>query len=198
MRVTDMNLKKYNTSELLLIITTVFVVVGALAYVMIIEPQLDKRKTLLTEMQNKKLELTRMRAEMHIKDRVENTYIELEPLIMGNGTDQQEISQFSRELNDLYSRLRVSIRSVRVLPLLKEEHYRKVSIRTEMTGNIRDIVRLIGSVETGKKPVRIEHLNITAADAVDHVKASFLLTKVISIEKYIKDSQKNNPAKEEI
>ena len=122
-----MNLKQYNTRELLLIVITIVVAFGSLAYIMIIEPQMDKRKRLLTEMQSKKLELMRMRAEMHVKDRVEKTYHELKSLIKGNGTDQQEISQFSRELNDLYSRLQVTIRSVRVLPLLKEEHYRKVS-----------------------------------------------------------------------
>jgi Tfp pilus assembly protein PilO len=171
------------SNEKILAAVTLVVVIGAVTYTMVIEPQLKARKKLITEMRGKQLELIKMKGEMLLKDRVEQTYREMESLIQGFGSDQQEISEFSRELNDLYSKLSVSIRSVKILPLLREEHYRKLFIRTEMAGAIRDIARFVSAVETQAKPLRIEQLNLTAGDAVDHVRASFLLTKVVSVER---------------
>jgi len=115
-----------------------------------------------------------------IKDRIDNIYLQIEPLITNHGSDQQEISAFTRELSDLYSNLNVKTRSIRILPTVNEEHYRRLSVRIEMQGHIREILNFIVSVENTPNPVRIEQFDLRCREIADNVQASFVISKVVA------------------
>ena len=119
-----MKITTNNNREKLLAIITAAILAGTFLFTIIVEPQLIKRKISLEQLRKLQLEAVRMKANLLIKDRIEKKYSQISILIHGTGTDQQEISLFSRELNDLYSRLPVKIRTVKLLPLVQEQHYR--------------------------------------------------------------------------
>jgi Tfp pilus assembly protein PilO len=166
--------------EKLLVIITIMVVLSAMAFAVIIEPQLKERKLRRERMHRLQLDLTKMQHNLLVKDRIDHVYSQIKPLIISSGTNQQEISRFTRELSDLYSKLNVNIRSVKILSILDEEFYRRLSVKIEMAGDIRDILKFILSIEGYPNPIRIEQLDLKAREIVDTVQASFLITKVVA------------------
>lgn len=169
-----------NNREKLLAIIAATVILGAVTFIAIIEPQLKERKLRLERMHQLQLNLTKMKGDLLIKDRIDNIYSQIKPLIASNGTDQQEISLFTRELSDLYSKLNVRIRSVKILPIVNEEFYKRLSVKIEMSGHVKNILNFIRSVEAYPNPIRIEQFDLKAREIVDNVQASFLITKVVA------------------
>lgn len=166
--------------EKLLAVAAATVIVGAVVFSVVIEPQLKERKLRLARMHQLQLKLTKMKGDLLIKDRIDDAYSQIEPLITSNGTEQQEISLLTRQLNDFYSRLNVKIRSVKILPTVTEDFYRRLSIKIEMGGHIRDILKFVSLVETCPNPIRIEQFGVKAREIADDIQSSFLITKVVS------------------
>jgi len=169
-----------NNREKLLAIIAAGVITGAVMFTAVISSQLKERKRRLERMHQLQLKLTKMKGDLLIKDRIDEVYSRIEPLIASNGTEQQEISQFTRELGDLYSKLNVKIRSVKILPMVNEEFYRRLAVKIEMSGHIKNILNFISCVETYPDPIRIEQFDLKTRDTVDNIQASFLVSKVVA------------------
>jgi Tfp pilus assembly protein PilO len=169
-----------NNREKLLAIIAAIVILSTVIFIAIIEPQLKERKLRLNRMHQLQLTLTRMRGDLLVKDRIDDIYLQIKPLITSSGTDQQEISLFTRELSDLYSKLNVKIRSVKILPIIDEEFYKRLAIKVEMSGHINSLLNFILSIETYSNPVRIEEFDLKTREIMDNIQASFLITKVVA------------------
>lgn len=169
-----------NNRQKILAVITVVVVVCAFVFSFVVEPQLKRRQDCLAQMNKLQLMLTRMKGDLLIKDRIDNIYAQLEPIIAGEGTDQQEKSGFTRELSELYSKLDVTVTSTTMLPTAKEEFYRRLSAKVQMHGNVREIFRFILAVEAHSSPVRIEQFDFKAREIADDINATFLVTKVVA------------------
>ena len=169
-----------NSREKLLGAVVVVIVAGLLTFTLVVNPQLKERALRLERMNQLELKLTKMKGDLLAKERIDDIYSQIEPLIAANGTEQQEISLFTRELSNLYSRLNVKILSVKILPISNEEFYRRLAVKVEMSGHIRSILDFILSVETYRNPIRIERLDLRAQEIVDNIRASFLITKVVA------------------
>ena len=163
-----------------LAVTTVLLIVAVALFTLIIEPQLQERKARLARMRELQSKLARLQADLLVQNRVDRMYEQIEPLIAGTGTDQQQMSVFTRELTDLYSTLNVKTRSVKLLPTVKEEFYRLLSVKIEMQGHIQDILQFILLVEAHARALRIEQFGLKAREITDEVYASFLVTKVVA------------------
>jgi len=159
---------------------TVSVALGAVIFIVVIEPQLKEHKACSMRMNQLRLKLTKMKGDLLVKDRIDSVYAQIEPLIASSGTDQQEISLFTRELSDLYSKQKVRTRTIKILPIISEEFYRRLSVKIEMSGHIREVLNFIDSVETHPNPIRIEQFDIKSQEIVDNVEASFVVTKVVT------------------
>lgn len=161
-----------------LAVATSIVIGGAVLLTQVVDPQLRAHKTRLTQLRESHLQLVKMKADLLVKNRIDEAYRRVEPLITGHGTDQQEISVFSRDLSGLYAKLNLKTRSVKILPVQEEESYRLLSIRIELEGRVQEVIRFILAVETHPKPLRIEQLTLRAREVADQVQGSFLITKV--------------------
>jgi Tfp pilus assembly protein PilO len=148
----------------------------------IIDPQLKKRKVLSSQLIQLQLDLIRAKSNLLIKDRIEKAYTQIDPLIATQGNQQQQISNFTRLLDQIYSKLNVKIRSVKILPVADENYYRKLTIRIEMTGFVKDFLRFIEEIEQHKEPIRIEQFDLTVQETKDTVMASMIITKIVSAE----------------
>ena len=159
---------------------TVCVVACAVVFVVIIEPQLKKRRTSLERMHQLQLKLTKIKGDLLIKDCIDSVYSQIEPLIAGEGTDQQEKSRFTRELSGLYSKLNVTITSTTILPTVDEQFYRRLSAKIEMHGHVKEVFNFVLAVEANRSPIKIEQFHFKAREIVDNINASFLITKVVA------------------
>lgn len=169
-----------NSREKALLITAAIVLGGVMLFVTIIDPQLKHGEILKGQMYQLQVQLAKMRGDVLIKDRIEQMYRQIEPRISSTRTDQQEISLLARQINDLYSKLPIKIHSVKILPLTNSEFYRKISLKIDMSGNIKDVMKFVNSIETCVDPIKIEQLNLKAREIVDRVQASFLISKVVT------------------
>lgn len=173
-----MTANKGKHRERVLAAITVVVVLGVILFTTIIEPQLKHRKELTVRLRLLQLKLSKMKGDLLVKDRIDNIYSQIEPLIADCGTEQQEISVFARELADLYSKLKP--KSVRILPTVKTESHMRLSVRIEMQGHVRDIFDFIQSIAQHPSPVKIEQFNLNVQDIVDNANTTFLVTKIVT------------------
>ncbi len=164
----------------LLAAATAIVLGSVFLFTSVIDPQLKKHKDLTAQYSQLQLELTKAKGNLLIKDRIEKAYSQIEPLIAAEGNEQQQISEFTRLLDQIYSKLNVKIRSVKILPVADESHYQKLSIRIEMTGFIKDFLKFTESVEQHTEPVRIEQFDLTCQETKDTVMASMIISKIVS------------------
>lgn len=167
-----------NNREKILAVITLCVVVGALVFTVIIEPQLDKRKECLMRMRQSQLKLTKMKADLLVKDRIDAIYTHIEPFITGDGTEQQEKARFTRELSRLCSKLNIT--STTILPTTNEDFYRRLSAKIEMNAHISDIFGFILAVEAYSNPIRIEQFDFKAREIADSIHATFIISKVVA------------------
>jgi len=174
-----MNVEAKKSHEKSLAIMAGVILIGAVIFSGIVKPFMSERGLCLERSHELQLKLAGMKKDLLIKDRIDKVYSQIEPLIKGNGTDQQEISQFTRELGNLYSKLNVKIRSVKILPGVNEEFYRRLAIKIEMSGSVKNILNFIPAVETYPDPIRIEQFDLKPQEIADNVLASFLITKVV-------------------
>ena len=175
-----MNLGQKSKREKLLAVITITLVIAVVFYISIIEPQLKTYRSRLEHMRGLQLTLTKMRTDLLIKDRIDEIYRQIKPLIAGVGNEQQEISRFTRDLSDKYSMLDVKIRMVKILPTTDEEFYRRLSVKIEMVGDIRNILNFIGLIESHPQPIKLEKFDIIAREIAGEIKAAFTVSKVVA------------------
>lgn len=166
--------------EKLLAVVTAAILGSLFLFTTIIDPQLKKHNALSARLSQLQLDLAKAQNNLLIKDRIENVYEQIEPLITAEGNQQQQISDFTRLLDQIYSKLNVKIRSVKILPVTDEGHYRKLSIRIEMTGFVKDFFKFIEAVEQHTEPVRIEQFDLTCQESKDTVMASMIISKIVT------------------
>jgi len=177
-----MGLKDSKKREKLLAIVTAAILISIFLFTTIIDPQLKKYNALSSQLSQLQLDLTRARGNLLIKDRIEKAYTQIEPLIAAKGTQQQQISDFTRLLDQIYSKLNVKIRSVKILPVADENYYRKLTIRIEMKGFAKDFLKFIEAVEQHTEPIRIEQFDLTVQESKDTIMASMIISKIVSSE----------------
>ncbi len=173
------NSEKRNREKILAVITLI-VVISALTFIIIIEPQLTERKKCLEHLHQLQLKLTKMRNAVRMKDRTDKIYSDYEPFIKSSGEGLHDALVFTRELQSLYGNLKVGIKTVTISPTVKEEFFKQLSVRIEMSGSIKEILTFICSIEEDSTPIHIELLEIIPQEITDNVKASFIITKVVA------------------
>jgi hypothetical protein len=178
----SMGVKGSKKREKLLAIVTAAILGSVFLFTTIIDPQIKKHKTLSIRLAQLQLDLTRARGNLRIKDRIEKAYTPIDPLIATQDSQQQQISDFTRLLDQIYSKLNVKIRSVKILPVANENYYRKLTIRIEMKGFVKDYLKFIEAVEQHIEPIRIEQLDLTSQEAKDTIMASMIISKIVSVE----------------
>ena len=138
-----MGIKDSKKREKLLAIVTAVTLGSGFLFVTIINPQLKKHNALSSLLSQLQLDLTKARGNLMVKDRIEKAYIKIEPLIAAQASQQQQVSNFTRLLDQIYSKLNLNIRSVKILPVTDKNYYQKLSIRIEMKGFVRDFLEFI-------------------------------------------------------
>lgn len=177
-----MAVENSNKRETILIIITAITLILVFIFITIIDPQLKKRKVLSGKLSQLQLDLTRAKCNLMIKDRIERMYAQIEPMIAVEGSQQQQISNFTRLLDQTYSKLGMKIKSVKILPVTDQSYYQKLSIKIEMTGFVKDFLKFVEAIEKHKDPVKIEQLELTCQETTDAVLVSVIVTKIVSKE----------------
>jgi Tfp pilus assembly protein PilO len=177
-----MSITSSKKREKLLVILTMVVLGIIFLFTTIIDPQLKKHKALSSKFSQLQLDLTKAKGNLLMKDRTKKAYSQIEPLITTQGNQQQQISDFTRLLDQMYSKLNIKIRSVKILPVADENYYQKLSIRIEMTAAIKDFLKFIENVEQRQEPIRIEQFELTSQESADTIMTSLIISKIASKE----------------
>lgn len=165
--------------ETILFGLTMVVILAGVLFTIVIRPQWQRRRQGLQEVHNLQLALTKMRGDLLVKDRIEALYARLQPYMVQHGSDQQEISAFTRDLNEVYSKLRLKIRSVKILPVTSEPFYRRFAVKIEMEGASAHILAFVSAIATHPDPIRIDRCDLKAQAITDQVHGAFVISKVV-------------------
>lgn len=124
----------------------------------------------------------KVQADIKVRDEMEVMYSQVKPMLANGGVEQRDISAFTRETSRLYSQRNLKVRSVRILPTTKGEYYGKLALRVELSGEVGEILKLLGDIEGMDSPVRVEELEVSVQDRADNVRAGFVISKMVSLE----------------
>lgn len=166
--------------EMRLAVITAVILVSFLVFTIVIDPQLKRHKELSIDMHELNVKLTKMKADMLAKDRIERVYSEIKPFIVAEGTEQQQKSTFTKQLSEIYKKLNVKPRSVKILPIAKEPYYNRISIRIEMTLEIKEFLSFVAGVEASDMPIRIEQFDLRVPEVTDKIHMSMIVSRVVS------------------
>ena len=161
-------------------VLTIAIIIMVVVFVSIVDPRLKERRAKLDQLSNLQLRLTKMKSDILVKDRIDNLYQQIEPLLESGENQQQEISLFTRQLSDIYSKLNMKIRSVKILPVNNENFYRKLEIKLELSCHVKELLKFVHELETIGQPVKIEKLDLKTADIVDNLELCLLISKVVA------------------
>lgn len=175
-------MRRLNSRERLLASITATVVGLAVGYHWLLEPQLDRQAELEREVGQLQISLTRMQANLLLKDKIERQYEELKNLVRHSGSSSQEMARFARLLSEICSPLGMTTKSVRPLPDVNAGFYRKFMLQVEMSGSLADIADFLAAVNRVQEPIRIERMQLTCQDRPDLLAASIVVTRVVTTE----------------
>ena len=161
-------------------VITIIVIIAALLYLLVVAPAITKIRKQKLAMLQLRAELSRVRADMKAKDRTEQQYEKVKFLFSSAGSAQQDISQFSKQLNSMYADVDIQIRSIKIMPVEEHKYYRKISIKLEFTGPVRDVFMLLFKIETAAA-ISIDKMAIRAGRSIDKITATVLLSKITAV-----------------
>lgn len=174
------NIDTHKNREKVWAALTLTIIMIVVIFASIIDPKLKERRAKLDQLSNLQLRLTKIKSDILIKDRIDNLYQRIEPLLESGENQQQEISLFTRQLSDIYSKLDIKIRSVKILPVNNENFYRKLTIQLEMNCHVKELLKFVHELETIGQPVKIEKLDLKTANIVDNLELCLLISKVVA------------------
>jgi len=178
-----MNLNGLNQREKILGIATAIFIVAILLFTGILEPQVKRHRNLQKELNDLQVRYTKMQADVKMRDRINHAYDQVQHLLENAETEQQQTSIFTRELSDIYSSQNLKVKSVKILPSLKEKHYIKLTVKADLRGNVQFFIKLIEHLEQLNKPIQIESFELRAMESTDIVQISLLITKIVKTTK---------------
>jgi Tfp pilus assembly protein PilO len=171
-------MRAWKPREQVLAGVTAAVLLGALLVEVMFLPQWSRYTRKRDEVARLQVALTRMRANILLKDQIEARYEQFKGLIHESGSASQEMSRFARLLTELYGPLGLQTRSVRPLPDEDEGFYRKFALSLEMEGPVLEIGRFLAAAARAADPIRIERIELSCKDRPDLVTAQVVVTKV--------------------
>ena len=117
-----MNKRTIHLREKVLFQITCGVIGMALLYNIIISPQQQQQTQIRQQQDELESSLQKLQGDFQVKDQIDLAHARIEPMLSQGQTDQQAISHFTRQLHELYGPLRLTIQSVKILPLTRETH----------------------------------------------------------------------------
>lgn len=160
---------------------TAILILSALIYIAAVKPCIEDLVVRTNQIEKLKVELVKIRADMLVRDKIEQRYEYVKSLLGDEGSNQQQISRFCSELNGLYEKLPLQVRSIKIMPVAEDKFYRKLLVKIEFSGNIKEIMKLISAVELSGTAVGLEQMEIKASQTTDVVSGVFVLSKIVNI-----------------
>ncbi len=160
---------------------TAVLILSALIYIAAVKPCIKACATRIDQIEKLKAELVMIRADMLVRDKIEERYEYIKSLLGDEGSNQQQISRFCSELNGMYEKLPLQVRSIKIMPVAEDKFCRKLSVKIEFTGHIKEIMKLISAVELSDSAIGLEQMEIKASQTTDVVGGTFLLSKIVNI-----------------
>jgi Tfp pilus assembly protein PilO len=159
---------------------TLAVITGASVFTWLLEPELSRYARQRDEINQLQTSLTKMRANMRLREQIETRYEELKDLMRESEGASLEMASFTRLLSDTCGPLNVSTKSVRPLPDVDEGFYRKFALRIEMTGAPNDIAQFLADVEGLSDLICAERVELACKERPGFVTATLVMTKVVT------------------
>lgn len=168
-----------NKREKTLLIITSCVIISSLIFTKIIEPQLERYRTNKLNENSLKLTLTKMHHNVLLKDRIDNTYMTIEPYLLQSESETKDAFDFAGDLRAIYEPLGITPKKSEFKPSIKEEYYKKILMQIEMEGNTHNLMRFIEAIESLELPIKIEKMELTAKETAKTLKATLWISKII-------------------
>jgi len=174
-------------------IVLVCILAGVMVDHLAIKPGLERQRALRRELADLRVRWSRIKADLAMQHHVQICWEEIKGQLVvpssselsegrvtnKTSSDEQQLARFTRELADLYDGLAVQIDAVTIMPIVSEEHYRKLSVQLVMEGSIREILNFLVAVAQTKSPLRLHRIQLSCKDRPDYLRASFALSKIV-------------------
>lgn len=166
--------------ERLLSVATLAVILGALVYTLLVEPQLKQRRRLQRSLADTQLRLTKIERDLHRRHSVDKQYRQIAALLPETIDETREVSLFLRQVRDLYSQTQLKPRLVKQQPITREKGHALLSIRLDITAPVEQILKFLESIAKQSEAIAVRRCELKARDVKNTVSASLLVTKVVA------------------
>ncbi len=143
-------------------LATVIVVGSALLYKFLVQPIAHRwfhSGRITTE---EKGNLLRLRYALEIQEDVEKNYQTYKKAILAQGSDEEELARFLREIENISKPLDVGIVSMKPLPIMDKGLYKRYTIQVEAEADILNLGRFLYEIKTSPFLIKVRRIQINA------------------------------------
>lgn len=173
-------LNRFSSREKLLFYSGMLVIVGIIAYIVIIEPiwteWQDLNKTIFT----KQAQLLKNLKILSQKEQIARLYDKYAENIKMKGSVEEETAVILREIENIARSSKTYITDIKPHKVKDMEFYKEYYIELEADGNITNLAKFIYGLQSSEQILKVRHLRLNAkAGGGDVLKAYMIITKIL-------------------
>lgn len=174
--------------ELNLLISCCIIIVTVIGYVVVVEPFWKKYVFIEDEIREKQVEFMKLRKMLLLKDSIENAYEKILPAISQDGSDEERLALFLKEVELTARSAGVYITNLKPLSIAQEDRYKKYSVRVEAEGKMNALASFLYHLPDSAQLISMEQLQINYLSREQGQEEDLLQFK-IGLERMVVDAQ---------
>ena len=171
---------KLSRRELNLAILSCIIVVTSFAYVIFLEPFLEKYNITKQEIQESQTKFLKLKRILLLKERIELAYSKFKPRLSQEGSDEERFALFLKEVEANSRRSNIYITSLKPVTISELDKAKEYLIRVEAEGRLDSLATFLGNLPTVKQLVGLKHIEISyLSQEEDLLQFQMTLSKMI-------------------
>lgn len=179
---------RFKKRELNLFILCCIIIVTVIGYVVVVEPFWKKYVFLEDEIREKQVEFMKLQKMLLLKDSIESAYDKISPAVSHEGSDEERLALFLKEVELAARSAGVYITNLKPLSISQEDRYKKYSVRVEAEGKMNALAAFLYHLPDSAQLISMEQLQINYLSQEQGQEEGSLQFK-ISLERMVVDAQ---------
>jgi Tfp pilus assembly protein PilO len=168
-----------NQEKMIFLVASIFVIVASVDR-FLISPVHSKLQFIDKEIVSKITSIKTQEDILLRKDRIEIEAAKYKGLITSEGSEEEEISSLMKEVETIANKAAVYLLDMKPSNMKEESGYKKYQVILNAEGNFAKIIEFMYNIETSKKLLKIEKLQLSPKSKdSDVLKCNILISKII-------------------
>lgn len=158
----------------------ILVIIGSLIHVLGLEPLILKYQHQKVEVLRKEKEFLKLSRVFLNREGIESEYKRFKEKIGSEISDEEAVSKFLKEIENLTRKARLQIISMKPSSVKERDLYKESLIEMETEGNISNLARFLYELEKVDKFLKVKRLQVNSISRASSLKIYLMIGKILT------------------